>query len=98
STGRRQPAPRLSADWSRLKSSSAQPCLALVGELNRMAVGAIAAIRRHHRTKGDSEPYTLAGLCTRSGEKMREVLDRATRLVNYGPGTGGDAAQAVADA
>jgi hypothetical protein len=28
---------------------------------------------------------------------MREVLDRATRLVNYGPGTGGDAAQAVAD-
>jgi hypothetical protein len=70
---------------------------ALVGELDRMAVGAIAAIRRHHRTKGDSEPYTLAGLCTRSGEKMREVLDRATKLVNYGPGSGGDAAQAVAD-
>jgi len=69
----------------------------LVGELDRMAVGAIAAIRRHHRTKGDSEPYTLAGLCTRSGEKMREVLDRATTLVNHGPGGSGDAPQTVAD-
>jgi hypothetical protein len=70
---------------------------ALVEELDRMAVGAIAAIRRHHKTKGDSEPYTLAGLCTRSGEKMREVLDRATKLVNYGPGQGGEAAQVLAD-
>jgi hypothetical protein len=70
---------------------------ALVGELDRTAVGAIAAIRRHHKTKGNSEPYTLAGLCTRSGEKMREVLDRATKLVNYGPGNGGEAPQSVAD-
>ena len=70
---------------------------ALVEELDRMAVGAIAAIRRHHKSKGESEPYTLAGLCTRSGEKMREVLDRATKLVNYGPGTGGEAPQAAAD-
>jgi hypothetical protein len=62
-----------------------------------MAVGAIAAIRRHHKTKGNTEPYTLAGLCTRSGEKMREVLDRATKLVNYGPSDGGETAQAVAD-
>lgn len=70
---------------------------ALVGELDRTAVGAIAAIRRHHRTKADSEPYTLAALCSRSGEKMREVLDRATKLVNYGPGQGGEAPQALAD-
>lgn len=71
---------------------------ALVGELDRMAVGAIAAIRRHHKAKADTEPYTLAALCTRSGEKMREVLDRATKLVNYGPGDGSaEAAQAVAD-
>jgi hypothetical protein len=49
-----------------------------------MAVGAIAAIRRHHRTKGHTEPYTLPALCTRSAEKMREVLDRATKLVNSG--------------
>jgi hypothetical protein len=70
----------------------------IVEELDRMAVGAIAAIRRHHKTKGNAEPYTLAGLCTRSGEKMREVLDRATKLVNYGPGDGGgEAAQIVAD-
>jgi hypothetical protein len=69
----------------------------LVEELDRNAVGAIAAIRRHHKTKGNAEPYTLAGLCTRSGEKMREVLDRATKLVNYGPGDGGEAAQIVAD-
>jgi hypothetical protein len=69
----------------------------IVEELDRMAVGAIAAIRRHHKTKGNAEPYTLAGLCTRSGEKMREVLERATKLVNYGPGDGGEAAQIVAD-
>ena len=70
---------------------------AIVEELDRMAVGAIAAIRRHHKAKGDAEPYTLAGLCTRSGEKMREVLDRATKLVNYGPSTGGEEPQAAAD-
>ncbi|MEA2839142.1 MAG: hypothetical protein QOF41_472 [Methylobacteriaceae bacterium] len=70
---------------------------AIVEELDRMAVGAIAAVRRHHRTKGDSEPYTLVGLCTRSGEKMREVLDRATKLVNHGPGDAGEAPQALAD-
>lgn len=70
---------------------------AIVEELDRMAVGAIAAIRRHHKTKGNAEPNTLAGLCTRSGEKMREVLDRATKLVNYGPGTGGEAPQTNAD-
>jgi hypothetical protein len=70
---------------------------AIVEELDRMAVGAIAAIHRHLKTKGNAELNTLAGLCTRSGEKMREVLDRATKLVNYGPGTGGEAPQAVAD-
>ncbi|MBV8848284.1 MAG: hypothetical protein JOZ16_01715 [Methylobacteriaceae bacterium] len=70
---------------------------ALVDELDRMAVGAIAAIRCHHKAKGDAEPDVLGGLCTRAGEKMREVLDRATKLVNYGPSDSGDAAQAVAD-
>ena len=70
---------------------------ALVGELDRMAVGAIAAIRRHHKAKGESEPDALSTLCLRCGEKMREVLDRATKLVNYGPGTTGEAAQLVAD-
>jgi hypothetical protein len=48
--------------------------------------------------QGSTEPYTLAGLCTRSGEKMREVLDRATKLVNNGPSSeGADAAQAIAE-
>jgi hypothetical protein len=70
---------------------------AIVEELDRMAVGAIAAIRRHHKAKGDSEPDALSMLCARCGEKMREVLDRATKLVNYGPGTPGEMAQAAAD-
>jgi hypothetical protein len=83
--------------YAALSQSFRRDFEALVEELDRMAVGAIAAIRRHHKAKGDREPYMLAGLCTRSGEKMREVLDRATKLVNYGPGDGGEAAQVVAD-
>ncbi len=70
---------------------------AIVEELDRMAVGAIAAIRRHHKAKGESEPDALSSLCARCGEKMREVLDRATKLVNYGPGTTGERAQPAAD-
>ena len=83
--------------YAALSQSFRRDFEALVGELDRMAVGAIATIRRHHKTKGDSEPYTLAGLCTRSGEKMREVLDRATKLVNHGPSGSGDPPQVAAD-
>jgi hypothetical protein len=48
----------------------------IVEELDRMAVRAIAAIRRHYKTKSNTKPYTLAGLCTRSGEKMRSPRSR----------------------
>ncbi|GAC1334957.1 MAG: hypothetical protein NVSMB26_18540 [Beijerinckiaceae bacterium] len=69
----------------------------LVGELDRMAVGAVAAIRRHYKTKGASEAEGLSALCARCGEKMRDVLDRATRLVNHGPGESAEAPQSLAD-
>jgi hypothetical protein len=69
----------------------------VVAELDRKAVGTVAAIRRHHKTFGESQPYALAGICERAGETMREVLRRATNLVNYGVKSPRREPQSIAD-
>lgn len=56
---------------------------AVVADLDRRAVGAVAAIRRQHKAGSISSPAT-AELCIRAGEAMREVLLKATELVNHG--------------
>ncbi|MGB8276369.1 MAG: hypothetical protein WCF20_00310 [Methylovirgula sp.] len=56
---------------------------AVVADLDRRAVGAVAAIRRLHKAGSISSPAT-AELCIRAGEAMREVLLKATELVNHG--------------
>ncbi len=56
---------------------------AVVADLDRRAVGAVAAIRRLHKAGSGASPAT-AELCIRAGEAMREVLLKATDLVNHG--------------
>jgi hypothetical protein len=70
---------------------------ALVADLDRRAVGAVAAIRRHHKTNGGACPETLAEICGRAGENLRGVLAKATHVVNYGTKRPREAAQQKAD-
>lgn len=56
---------------------------AVVADLDRRAVGAVAAIRKQHKA-GDVATAATAEVCTRAGEAMREVLAKATQLVNHG--------------
>jgi predicted Zn-dependent protease with MMP-like domain len=68
----------------------------VVAELDRMATGAVAALRRHHRVKGDSDEESLAIACERFGANLRAVLSKATDLVN-GEGATAESAQKRAD-
>jgi hypothetical protein len=68
-----------------------------VAELDRVATGAAAAIRRLHRLKGDSDPEALAASCERFGTHLRAVLTRATNLVNHGAAEADESAQRRAD-
>lgn len=69
----------------------------IVAELDRIATGAVASLRRHHRVKGDSDPEGLAAACERFGSALRDVLQRATNLVNYGSSKPEESAQTRAD-
>ena len=57
---------------------------AVVAELDRRSTGAVAAVRKHCKTRGDDDPHALAIICERAGATIREVLDKATMLVNHG--------------
>ncbi|HVB88878.1 MAG TPA: hypothetical protein VND97_01630 [Beijerinckiaceae bacterium] len=70
---------------------------AIVAELDRIATGAVASIRRHHRVKGESDAAGLASGCDRFGASLRAVLQRATNLVNYGSCEAEESAQRRAD-
>ena len=56
----------------------------VVAELDARATGTVAAVRRHVRAYGESEPAGLAALCERAGGTIRLTLDKATSLVNHG--------------
>jgi hypothetical protein len=62
----------------------------VVDDLNRKALGALAAIRRHYRTHGDSRPDIMTDICARAGMHLREVLGKANDLVGYVPGGPGN--------
>jgi hypothetical protein len=69
----------------------------IVAELDRMATGAVALIRRHLRKKGRSDPEGLAELCAKAGIAMRDILDRAATTVNHGVAQASESAQRRAD-
>jgi hypothetical protein len=56
----------------------------VVADLDRRAVGAVVAIRRHYKVTGVVSPESMAYICERAGEALREVLLKATSLVNHG--------------
>ncbi len=57
---------------------------AVVADLDRRAVGAVVAIRRQHKLVGNTSTPAMAEICGRAGEALREVLLKATDLVNHG--------------
>ncbi|MGH6834605.1 MAG: hypothetical protein ACREC9_03455 [Methylocella sp.] len=62
----------------------------IVDDLDRKALGALAAIRRHYKTHGEARPDILTDICARAGTHLREVLGKATDLVNFVPGGPGN--------
>jgi hypothetical protein len=62
----------------------------VVDELDRKALGALAAIRRHHKTHGEARPDLMTDICARAGTHLREVLGKANDLVSYVPGGPGN--------
>ena len=68
--------------YDRLDARFRQNFEAVVAELDRRATGAVAAVRKQF--KADDDPVALAALCERAGSTIRDVLDKATMLVNHG--------------
>jgi len=62
----------------------------VLDDLNRKALGALAAIRRHHKTHGESRPDIITDICARAGTHLRDVLGKANDLVSYVPGGPGN--------
>jgi hypothetical protein len=70
---------------------------AVVSDLDRRAVGAVVAIRRQYKATGSVSPRSMTDLCERAGETLREVLLKATSLVNHGTYTPQESEQTRAD-
>ncbi len=68
----------------------------IVEELDRRSTGSVVAVRRKFRSQEDGGE-TLAAVCERAGANIREVLDKATMLVNHGSLVDHDAVQDRAD-
>lgn len=54
-----------------------------VNELDTIAVASVAAVRLQYRPGVAPDLDRVAATCARAGEKMRAILIRASRLVNY---------------
>jgi hypothetical protein len=62
----------------------------VVDDLERKALGALAAIRRHYKTHGESRPDIMTDICARAGTHLLQVLGKANDLVSYVPGGPGN--------
>ncbi len=85
------------ADYNRLNPSFRSRFEAIVDDLDRLATGTVASIRRHIKTKGTDDPQALAAICERATAALREKLSRAVALVNHGTADTAEDAQARAD-
>jgi hypothetical protein len=56
----------------------------VVADLDRRAVGAVVAIRRQYKKQPETASTAMTELCMRAGEALREVLIKASDLVNHG--------------
>jgi len=66
---------------------------AIVQELDHRATGSVAMVRLKFRTREADDGAALAEVCERVGANIREILDRATMLVNHGHLVKSDAVQ-----
>lgn len=83
--------------YAQLDKGFRQTFEAIVADLDCLATGAVALIRRHLHKKGPSDPAALAELCAKAGTVMRNVLERAVITVNHGVAEVGENAQRRAD-
>jgi hypothetical protein len=70
--------------YGALDASFRQDFEGVVADLDRRAVGAVVAIRRQHKLHGGCTSMAMQEICTRAGDALREVLLKATDLVNHG--------------
>ena len=91
---------RLSAleTYDRLEPRFRREFETLVEELDRRATGSVAAVRRQFKAGGENDAGALAAICEKAGATIREVLDKATMLVNHGTIVSGDLVQRRTDA
>jgi len=54
-----------------------------VAELDVIALASVASVRRQFRDGAPEDMGRITATCARAGEKMRIILIRASRLVNY---------------
>jgi hypothetical protein len=83
--------------YSALDASFRQDFEGVVADLDRRAVGAVVAIRRQHKMHGGCASAAMQEICVRAGEALREVLLKATDLVNHGTRVPRESAQERAD-
>ncbi len=69
----------------------------VVAELDGQATGVVVQIRRHLRSKTDTDPAGLAAICEKGGASLRETLEKAVDIVNNGVSGMQKNAQARAD-
>lgn len=71
------------AAYDRLDPSFKRRFEGFVAELDTIAVASVAAVRQQFRNGAPQDWDRVAATCSRGGEKMRAILTRASRLVNY---------------
>jgi hypothetical protein len=70
---------------------------ATVSELDLVATGVLASLRRHARRFGDSHPRGLELICLKAGAALRALLNKAAAIVNHGEHEAQENAQQRAD-
>jgi hypothetical protein len=69
----------------------------VVQDLDRLATGTVVSIRRHIKSKGESDLPTLVAICEKGSAGLREKLERAIAIVNHGTFETAEDVQARAD-
>lgn len=71
------------AAYEKLDPSFRRRFEGFVAELDTIAVASVASVRLQFRNGAPQDFDRVAATCARAGEKMRAILIRASRLVNY---------------
>jgi len=69
--------------YERLNANFRQRFEGFVAELDVIALASVASVRRQFRDGQPADMDRVTSTCMRAGEKMRIILIRASRLVNY---------------